>query len=132
MPSSTLTLKKDTTNSVVFSIVSSSEFGAKYIVSGRPSSQPFGLEVQRVLTPPSSTSNDHMKIRIYRTDRNTDTGKLATGQVLVDLSIPKDNANITNTELIELLVMVGSLFTDGAAGSATTVNATAIVETRVP
>jgi len=132
MPSSTLTLKKDSTNTVAFGIVTSSEYGAKYLVSGRAASQPFGLEITRQLSAPSSTMNDKMLIRMYRTDRNTDTGRLATGQVQVSISIPKDNQNITTTEIVEMLVMVGSLFNDGAAGAATAVNATALVETRLP
>lgn len=130
MASSTLTPKYDNSSSYTFVLVSTSADGATFKVDGRDLATPFEVNVQRKLTTGNKTGNDHVVVRMARTERNATTAKLATAQVLVDISIPKDCSIITQAEQVKLLGAVSSLLNDNAALQATTVARTALVNGR--
>lgn len=130
MSSSTITPYVTNAATQAFSLVSESATGAKYMVAGREIGLPYVVEVTRKLTAPGATSNDHVGIRIARTERNATTAKLATCQVLLDISIPKDATVITQTEQKKLLSALASLLNEYTAMEATTASITALVEGR--
>lgn len=127
MASSSLTPYKDNTNQVTFALVSQSANGATYKVAGRDLATPYLVEVQRKLTNPGATGNDHIVLRAARVERNVDTSKLATAQVLVDVSIPKDTSILDQTAQLELLAISSSLLNDATAMAATTANRSALI-----
>jgi len=130
MASSSLTPKYDNTNSYTFALVSTGVDGATHKVEGRDLALPFEVNVQRKLTGGSKTGNDHVVVRMARTERNATTAKLATMQVLVDISIPKDTSVITQAEQLKLVGAVASLLNDNAALQATTVARSALINGR--
>jgi hypothetical protein len=107
--------------------VSQDDQGATYKVAGRDLACPLGLEIQRKLTAPSALGNDHVVLRIFRTERNATTSKLATMQVLVDISIPKDTSIITIAEQIKLVAAMASLFNEETALEAFLANIAALI-----
>ncbi len=128
MSSATLTPYKNATEQVTLSLQSESSDGANYIVSGRTLSAPYGVQISRKLA--SGTRNDHIVLRVYRTENNTTTGKAATVQILCDFSIPKDQSVINTTVQTELATVLMSLLRDASASAATFNNIKAIIEGR--
>lgn len=112
MASATLVPKTDASGTLTIELVSTSESGSVYRVSGRDLSVPYGMEVRRVLTQPSATGNDHIKVRLFRTEKHASTNKPATMQVLLDISVPKDNTVLNKTEQRKLVVALASLLGD--------------------
>jgi hypothetical protein len=99
------------------------------MVAGRDLSCPHVLEIKRKLNP-NGTGNDHISVRIARTERNVTTGKLATCQVLLDYSIPKDTSILTQAIQKQIGACLASAFNEGTAMEATSVNLQALVEGR--
>lgn len=130
MASATLTPYRNNANQVTFSLVSTSADQTTYKVSGNPLSEPHLVEITRKLTNSNSASNDHVQVRIARVERNATTGKLATMQVLCDISLPKDDSILTATVQKEQLAILASLFNEATAMEATTANITALIEGR--
>lgn len=128
MASSSIQPYKNNTTTETFTLVSSEKDGASYKVAGRPLANPYEVVIQRKLTAPSKKSNDHVVLRIYRTEPNADTGILATGQVTLDISIPKDQTVITATVMTELISELSSLLNEATAMEATTANIDALIE----
>lgn len=129
MASQTLTLYKNNTQTQVFQLVGVSSDGARYMAAGRPIACPFVIEIKRKLNL-AGTGNDHVGVRIARTEQNATTGKLATCQYLLDISIPKDQSILTQVVQKELGAILASLFNESTAMEATTVALTALVEGR--
>lgn len=129
MASSSLTLYRNNTSTQVFTLVSVLSDGARYMATGRPIACPFVLEIKRKLNP-NGTGNDHVGVRIARTEQNVTTGKLATCQYLLDISIPKDQSILTQTVQCEIGALLASLFNESTAMEATHVALTALVEGR--
>lgn len=127
MASATLAPYKDNTSAVTFVLVSSGTSGSTYKVDSRDLACPYLIEIKRELTSGNATGNDHVKLRIARTERNATTTKLATMQVLVDVSIPKDTSILTITEQKYVLGVVASLINDCTVNAATTANRGKIV-----
>lgn len=127
MASSTLTPYRNSANQVTFDLVTQSKDGATYKVAARDLATPHVVDIQRKLTSASATGNDHVLLRLARTERNATTGKLATLQVLVDISIPKDTSILTQTIQKEAIALMSSLLNDEVAIAATTVNAAALI-----
>lgn len=130
MASSTLNPYKDNTNHVLFSLASTSATGAKYLVSGRSMSLPYICEITRKVTPANSTSNDHVTVRLARSEANATSGKLATAQVTLDISIPKDQSVLTAAVQKEIVSVLASILNEAAAMQATNANITALIEGR--
>lgn len=129
MASQTLTLYRNNTNTQVFNLVSATSDGARYMASGRAIACPFVVETKRKLNL-NGTGNDHVSLRIARTEQNATTGKLATDQLLLDISIAKDQSILTPTVQKELVALMASALNEAAAVASTTVNATALIEGR--
>lgn len=133
MPSSSLTPYKTSAGQVTYSLIGSSPTAAKWSVSG------YGLGVPRILEQtlkvgaPGAAANDHVIVRLSQSDENSTTGKIATANVTLDVSIPRDSATITSTEIVELLGILSSLLNDCASveDSANATNRTALAEGRV-
>jgi len=130
MPSSSITPYYNNTSQYTFALATTSETGAVYKMAGRPLSQPFQVEVQRKITASAATANDHVILRISRIEKNATTGKLATGSVTVDLSIPKDTASLAEADFTKMVGAVASILNECAALQSTTVNAVALEEGR--
>jgi len=130
MASSSLTPKYDNTNSYTFALVSTGIDGATYKVDARDLALPMVVEVKRNLTSSNKAGNDHVVVRMARTERNAASGKLATAQILVDISIPKDTSIITQAEQVKLIGAMASLLNDSSALAATTVARTGLVNGR--
>jgi len=107
--------------------VSEDDAGATYKVAGRDLATPLGIEIQRKLTAPTATGNDHVIVRAFRTERNASTGKLATCQVLLDISIPKDTSILTIAEQTKLVAAVASLLNEETAMGASLANIAALI-----
>lgn len=129
MASQTLTLYKNNTQTQVFGLASVVADGARYMASGRAIACPFVVETKRKLNL-NGTGNDHVSLRIARTEQNATTGKLATSQVLLDISIAKDQSILTPTVQKELVALLASALDESTAVESTTVNATALIEGR--
>jgi len=127
MATATLTLYKNSSTTLAFTLVSQSATGATYKVGGRSLSTPFVIELQRKLTAPGKKGNDHIIVRIARTERNTQTGDLATTQGMLDFSVPKDQSLMGLTEQLEILGLLVSALNDGAALAATSTNRSALI-----
>lgn len=130
MASSTITPYVSNVATQAFALVSTSATGAKWMASGREIGLPYVVELTRKLTAPGASTNDHVVIRIARTERNATTAKLATMQVLVDVSIPKDATVLTQTVQKQVLSCLASLFNESTTMEATTAALTAIIEGR--
>lgn len=128
MASASLAPYKSNSATETFTSVGPIEGGYLFKVSGRGLATPYLIEVKRKFTSGSSASNDHTVLRIARTERNTTTGKLATAQVLVDISIPKDTSILTAAVLKEMLAVLSSLLNECTAMEATNAKITALVE----
>jgi len=129
MASSSLNPFNGNTNHQLFGLKTSTATGSVWMVSGRNIAQPFELETVRKVNP-SSLSNDHSILRLTRKEANATTGKLATLQVTIDVSIPKDTSILSPTEQKAALAVMGSLLNESTAMEATNANITAIVEGR--
>jgi len=79
------------------------------------------------MTKGNATGNDHVMVRLYDTRRNTTTSKLATCQVLLDISIPKDTSNLTKTVQGDLVSCLASLLNESAVLAATRANINALL-----
>lgn len=130
MASSSISPYRNSANTVVFQLVSTTATGAKYIVSGRDIACPYSIDINRKLTQSSATGNDHVQIRVARVERNATTQKLATCQAVVDISLPKDTSILTAAIQTELLNVMTSVFRDATASAATNANITALIEGR--
>jgi hypothetical protein len=122
MSSSTLTAYENSSDTQVFSLASENQNGARYLAADRDIAAPYVVDVVRKLTAPNATGNDHVTLRVAKTERNGDTGKLATMQVLVDISIPKDTSVLTQTIQKEVVSVACSLLNEATAMEATSVN----------
>lgn len=127
MASSSLALYKNDAATNTFLLVSTSKDGASYMMAGRDIATPYVVEIKRKLTAPNATANDHIQVRIARTERNATTGKLATAQCLLDLSIPKDTSVLTAEVSEDLICCLGSLLRDNGAMTSAQTNVTALV-----
>lgn len=130
MASSSLTPYESSAGQQTFALVSTGENKTTHKVAGRDIATPYLVEVKRSFTNPSATGNDHVSIRIQRTERNATTGKLATMQVNCDISIPKDTSIIDGDEQVKLVSILSSLLNEETAMEATDANITALVEGR--
>lgn len=128
--STSLTPYYDNTNQTTFVQASASEKITKWIESGLDIACPHKVEVIRKLTPPTSNSNDHVILRVSKTMRNATTSKLATMQVSLDISIPKDTSELDSTEQKALVSELASLLNEATAMEATSANITALIEGR--
>lgn len=111
-----------------FSLVSSSVNQTVWKVPGRALSNPYTVELNRKLT--SGTKNDHIVLRVARVEANASTAQKATAQILVDISVPKDQSNLSSAILANMLGVVASVLNDNTALAATSVNRSAIVDGR--
>jgi len=100
-----------------------------FMVAGRSLGAPFELEQVRKVNA-NSLSNDHSIVRLTRKEANAATGKLATLQVTLDVSIPKDTTVLTQIEQKKLVSLLVSLLNESTAMEATNANITAIIEGR--
>jgi len=130
MPSSSLTPYYSNAAQVTFNLVSSTEAGAVYIVSGHPLATPYKVEVIRKLTASAAAANDHVILRVSCIGRNATTGKLATASVTTDISIPKDTTVFAESDVVGFLGVMASLLNENAALQSTSVNRTALIEGR--
>lgn len=129
MASSTLNPFVDNSAHQAFVLKSSTQSGSIWMVSGRNISLPFELETQRKVNP-NALSNDHSIVRVTRKEANATSGKLATFQLTLDVSIPKDNTIITLAEQKKLISLLVSMLNEQTAMEATNANVTAVLEGR--
>lgn len=130
MATATLSPYKNNTTTQSFVLQQTSEKKTTWIVSGRSISAPYSLSVERKPANANSPSNDHVILRATRMEMNSTTGKLATLQVTLDISIPKDQAVLTPAVQKELLSVVASSLNESTAMEATSANITALIEGR--
>jgi len=133
MPSTSLTPYKDASNQITYTLMGSSPSNAKWSVSGYGLGVPRTLEQTVKIGPPGATGNDHVTLKLVQSDQNSSTGKNVTCSITVDISIPRDAATITPTEVGELLGVLSSLLNDAAAveNYASATNRTALAEGRI-
>jgi len=133
MPSSSLTPYKASATQITYGLVGSSPTGAKWLVSGYGLGVPRTLEQTLKVGAPGASGNDHVILRLSQSDENSTTGKIATANLTLDISIPRDSATVTPTEIVELLGILSSLLNDCASveDSANATNRTALSEGRV-
>lgn len=129
MASSTLNPFVDNTNHQALVLKSSTATGSVWMVSGRNIAQPYELETQRKINS-NSLSNDHSVVRLTRKEAHASTGKLATLQITIDVSIPKDTTILTLAEQKKAIALLCSLLNESTAMEATNVAITAVLEGR--
>jgi len=127
MASPSISPHHSSSSTTVFGLVSETANGVKWQVAGRSLSAPYTVELNRKIDP-NATANDHIVLKVSRTEKNTTTSKSATGSVSVDISVPKDNTILTTAELVKMAEIAASLINDYSASAATTTNATAFIE----
>jgi hypothetical protein len=130
LSSASISPKYGDTETVTYGLVSDNAAGAKWQVSGRSLGLPKTLELNRKVGAPGAMGNDHVILRFSQTEANTETGKIATGSVTLDVSIPRDVATITQAMMNDLLGMLSSLLNDLGAveDTASRANCIALLE----
>lgn len=133
MPSSSLAPYKNATVAITYGAVGSSPVASKWSVSGYGLGTPRTLEQTLKVGAPGATGNDHVILRLSQSDENSTTSKIATANVTLDISIPRDNSTVTTDEIIELLGILASLLNDQAVveNAADAVNRKALAEGRM-
>jgi len=124
---STIAPYRNSANSQSFSLVTTGATGSTWKVAGRDLALPYVVEIQRKLTSSGASGNDHIIVRVARTERNATTMKLATAQCLLDISIPKDTTLLTQTVQKEIVSILASVLNEETAMEATNANITALV-----
>jgi len=114
MASSSLTPYYDNSNQETFALLTQGEKSTRYVVAGRSVSKPYAVDVIRKISSAGAKSNDHVIVRVFRVETNEDTGLPATGQVTLDISIPKDDATITVAYVKQMVGIMSSLLNDDA------------------
>jgi len=122
MSSSTLTLYRDATHSIVYSLASQGKDLVEYRNSNSTLSEPQKITVTKKIGAANSKANDHVVIRAEDTGTNATTGLKSTGSVVIDISIPRDTAAVTSDDVGNLLEYVCSLFQDAGVVADTRVN----------
>jgi len=115
MASSTIAPKYGTSASNTFALRNTNSSGCEYAVSGRSLSKPYAITISRKVGNGSALGNDHVIVSIRRTEANATTFKLSTGNVTLDISIPRDSATLTTDMMNEMLASLSSLLNDYAA-----------------
>jgi len=113
-----------------FDLAQTSATKTTWIVGGRAINKPFSLSIERKLTPQGSVSNDHILVRVTRTEANAVSGKLATASATLDLSIPKDSSVLDESALVSMLGLVASFLNEKSTLAGTTAVRSALVEGR--
>jgi len=127
MPSASLAPYQSNSVQMTFTLQSSNSSGAAWLVTARPLANPYKVELIRKIAPPNSMANDHVILRVSRTDANSTSGKPATGSASLDISIPRDVATIDLSEMKAVVGILSSLLNDNAALAATDVNRSALL-----
>lgn len=128
MPASSLVLYKNNTQAVTFPLAASGLDEVSYLEGGRSINEPHTISISKKMA--KGAANNLVYVTLKRVQRNATTGKLATFQVKVEISIPQDNSILSNAVNVEELSLIGSYLIDAAATGATTVNRTALIEGR--
>lgn len=130
MATDTITAYKNNTQTTVFLLQNSSATKTTWLVSGRAIALPFNLSVERKPSANNASTNDHVVLRLSRVEQNSSTGKLATLQVSLDLSLPKDQSVLTAGVQKELISCLASILNESTAMEATSANITKLIEGR--
>lgn len=130
MASASLAPYKNNSAQVTHLLVATGPTGSSYSVAGRSLGLPYGIQIQRKVGPSGSLANDHVIVKVGCSYANATTGKIATGSVSCDISIPRDSTIITTTVMAELLGQLSSLLNDSTALAATSANRVALIEGR--
>jgi hypothetical protein len=118
MASSSLAPYYDNTNQTTFVLSTQGADETNYKVAGRSIARPYSVTVRRKTTALGAAGNDHVIVRIARVESNADTGKPVTGQVTLDISVPKDSATIDGNDIGDLCALMSSLLNDNTAMAA--------------
>lgn len=128
MASSTITLYKNSTQTKSFLLANQGTESTVHKVAGRALACPEQFE--RILTLKGAKANDLATYRYKRVEQNANTSALASLQIEVRISIPKDQSILNATAVVEGLSMIASAINDNSATSATTANRSAMAEGR--
>jgi len=109
----------DGTGNVEFVKTGDSMNSVEHRVLARPLSWPLAISQSAVIGAPGSLGNDHVKMKVANSILETATGKIVTGSITIDVSIPR-NAAFTSTHTKSLVNMAGNflLLTDQDAAIA--------------
>lgn len=130
MATETLTAYEANVGTKSFALAQTGATKTVWIASGRALSTPFTISVERKLSPNNSPSNDHILLRATRIEQNVNTGKLATFQCTLDISVPKDQSILSPSEQKKVISVIASLLNEGTAMEATNANITKLIEGR--
>lgn len=128
MPASSIAPYKNNTQTTTFGLASSGTNEVSYLESGNSMSEPHSITKSKKVS--SGAANNLSTVVYKRVKRNATTGKFATLQIKVEISIPQDNSTITNAMVIEGEGIVSSILNDATALAATTAERTALAEGR--
>lgn len=130
MASNSLTPFGDAGVQYNFELQSSSGTKTVWIRPGRSISLPHSISIERKPSAPNSASNDHVILRVTRVEMNTGSGKFATLQATLDISIPKDSIAISQGTQKDQLSILASVLNEFTAMETTNVNITKLIEGR--
>lgn len=130
MATETITAYEANAGTKSFVLANTNSVKTSWIVSGRAIALPYSLSVERKLSQPNSPSNDHVILRVGRVEQNATTGKLATFQATLDISIPKDQSVLSPAEQKKAISLLASILNENTAMEATNANITKLIEGR--
>jgi len=129
MASSTLAPYLSSTTTKSFSLASQ---GADLVLwrdptTSRSLARPYTVSLIRKIGPQNAKGNDHVTLKISRTESNAATGQPVTAYCSLDISIPRDTSCIAAGNVQELVALLGSLLFNSTATPATLTNIIALV-----
>lgn len=130
MATETITAYESNVATSVFVLAQTGATKTEWRKTGRALALPYSLSVERKIGNSNSPSNDHIVLRVSRVEANATTSKLATFQVSLDISIPKDQTVLTPAEQKKALSIIASILNEGTAMEATNANITKLIEGR--
>jgi len=95
--------------------------------ASRSLARPYIVELTRKLGQQNSKANDHVTLKISRSESAVSTGLPVTGFVSLDISIPRDNTSISAANMQSMLGILGSLLFNSTATPATLTNIASLV-----
>lgn len=122
MASATISPYYNNTTTQAFALASEGENKCKYVVAGRPLNQPWSIEIERIISAPSSRGNDRVLVTQTRVEPNSEAGTLATMRIQTSLSIPKDQTVLSLSVQEQMIGVMASVLNEFAAVSSSVTN----------
>jgi hypothetical protein len=127
MASATLTPYKSSAAQETFTLASQGLDSVLWrnTAGSRPLNKPYTVTLQRKIGPQGSKSNDHVILKVLRSETDATTGLPVTGSAALDISIPR-NSTLALSSMGEVVACLASLLVNSTAVPATLTNILAL------